>query len=159
MHRPARIKGFVIFSRLCPNYPYTYLTTTPKRPSCSRNCAFIIVLSKSSSLAARASKRPRVSVQATLQPRHSIPACYFPFAQTSSSSSPEPTACIHQYSLLSGLALLPPFRLLTLLRKPPPPPLGSTGPPPAPSLVILLSSNPPVGTRLGLLRALALALI
>ena len=74
------------------------------------------------------------------------------------SSSPELPAYVHHYSLLSVLALLPPFRLLTLLRNPPPP-LGSTAPPVAPSLVNLLSSIPPVGARLGLLRALALALI
>ena len=57
-------------------------------------------------------------------------------------------------SRFSGLARLPPFRLLTLDKNPPL--LLSPFIPPVPSFVTLLSSNPPASSRLGLLKALSL---
>lgn len=156
----CRVKGFVIalpvlMSKLFPHEAHK--ENRGDFPSLAASDSIVIHLYLKSPLAAaRASKRAQVSVQATLQPRNSFSTCLLPNQVLQSTASRRP-ACIHQYSLLSGLALLPPFKLLTLARKLPPL-LGSTGPPLGPSLVTLLSSIPPVGVRLGLLKALDLPL-
>ena len=159
--RDCASKRFVILScllsKLSVHGPASQ--ETPKRLSCSRNCTFIVIAMRNPMGRCKGFQTPACFCPSNVAAPPFVKCMPFFFSdQVLPSSPPELLAYIYEYSLLSGLALLPPFKLLTLLRNPPPL-LGSAGPPIAPSLVILLSSIPPVGTRLGLLVALARALI